>query len=1332
VLARSVRAELPVEPPPIRLRVEWGGGDPRAWRGRLEVVRPAATWRQGSPAVGDLDWRLLASSPAAGRGMRREGNSLFIAADQPQAEGGVELLIADWQSARLRVSLQPAAAGDLEPGIEIDQPVATLLGDQSLHQLDTRGNRLTIGPAPGELLRLQLVPRLATEPAAAGDGWRPGQPVRLLVHPLMPARASGFGRVDLRLVLADQRTGEQLLSHTLPLAPPADDAEEAAAAAVVRAWPPAYFDFAIPDDPGVYRLSLEAIERGRLRWSRKLSTSSLEFPVVPAGQSAAVEDRPWRLVYRLDPGSPRLHERLRRLPGQAVESVSAMRRLSLPAMPMPSLTRAAGSLPTLSLPKVPLPELPAFPKVPAIDSLVPTIGGLLATGDSTVEPHALGAMLRLPPGGGPDAPTWEGIVVAEAVPGLPHAVEIDYPSDQRATVAVTVLERDPAGGPIVVRYDGGFHVPRPSAAAPPTLRRHRFVFWPRTAAPVIVLSNPAAGLPATVGEVRVLAGPKRLGRSPDTAGTPAKKIFGVLPRRQLAAAGTVPSGPAAGWVDWYDEVTEATSWLASEGANGVAAEVYAGGAGLWRSRATVAGPPWDGGGHAPSLAWNGGDRLDLLRQVCRGAGLDLLPTLKFDGLLPRLESRLGDPAAATGLVCIGRDGRPRDPAATTGGRHYNILDPRVQDAVADTVAELVGRLPPGPDIAGIAVVMPADGWMHLPGIAWGLDDRTFARFLRETGQDDEPSAAGPGRFAARAAAVEGRLREAWLRWRAAEVAGLHTRLAEIVAAADPGWNYAIMPTTLLFAGEAADRFAVSGPARPPAADVLWELGLDPGRLTQAENAIYVSARLHAAADELAVAAAAAAANCAPGVAAWARRARRRGLVLLERPQPLSLDTVISHGPLGGGELATPGRFHAVAGDPARQRSLVSGLAAGAVEFVVDHALRWAAVDEKARRARLALLTTPAGSLHRVADLPAEFPVWLQQQGNHCWLLAGNASGMPARIELRAETPLPAARDLVTGEPVATSGGRLAFELSPGELRALRVAGRAVAQELRAVVRFDEQVVRTLAEQVADLRQREAVLRSPPAIPVLDNPGFDLPSIGHGITGWELVAPAAGAAELVETPSPTAAPGVENLAVRFSSTSDLATIRSNPFPPPATGRASVAVWLRLPKDTPQPPLRVAVEGLSDGEDYYRFAPVGGAAGGRPLATEWTRFVLQVGDLPTDPTESLRLRFDMLGPGVVEIDEISVFDLVFADSRRAEVAELLDQLEHDLATGATANLLAALDSYWPRFLREAVSDQQASAAAERRARQAARREATKAEEQTAEQPASIIDRVRSWWR
>ena len=107
----------------------------------------------------------------------------------------------------------------------------------------------------------------------------------------------------------------------------------------------------------------------------------------------------------------------------------------------------------------------------------------------------------------------------------------------------------------------------------------------------------------------------------------------------------------------------------------------------------------------------------------------------------------------------------------------------MQAAVLDVVAELVERLRGSGVVDGIALELSAKGWLHLPGVAWGLDDTTFMRFVQETGQGKTVlQDSGPNRFVTRAAAVEGELRSAWLAWRAEQIAMLHQGVARIVAA----------------------------------------------------------------------------------------------------------------------------------------------------------------------------------------------------------------------------------------------------------------------------------------------------------------------------------------------------------------------------------------------------------------------------------------------------------------------------------------------------------------------------------------------------------------------
>ena len=141
-------------------------------------------------------------------------------------------------------------------------------------------------------------------------------------------------------------------------------------------------------------------------------------------------------------------------------------------------------------------------------------------------------------------------------------------------------------------------------------------------------------------------------------------------------------------------------------------------------------------------------------------------------------------------------------------------------------------------------------------------------------------------------------------------------------------------------------------------------------------------------------------------------------------------------------------------------------------------------------------------------------------------------------------------------------------------------------------------------------------------------------------------------------------------------------------------------------------------------------MGGLAGGKPLTSGWSQFVLQVDDLPAHGLESLRVRFDLLGPGTVEIDGVRVFDLAFDESQRVQLSRQLSVMEQRLAADDVGSCLVELDTYWPRFLAAFVSDDAVAALREDTLRAAGG--PTQSPASPAERSGSMFDRVRRWWQ
>ena len=149
-------------------------------------------------------------------------------------------------------------------------------------------------------------------------------------------------------------------------------------------------------------------------------------------------------------------------------------------------------------------------------------------------------------------------------------------------------------------------------------------------------------------------------------------------------------------------------------------------AAIWPSAVTQAAPRWGSGGSLEgALDAAPKDMLDLVCRIYARERLRLVPGIVCNGAVPELEALVAREGGAADILCIGRDGRPHPQGEEARLVRYNILDPRVQGVVERLVKELAGRIDAATAVDGIAIMLPHDGWLHLPGTAWGLDDATF-------------------------------------------------------------------------------------------------------------------------------------------------------------------------------------------------------------------------------------------------------------------------------------------------------------------------------------------------------------------------------------------------------------------------------------------------------------------------------------------------------------------------------------------------------------------------------------------------------------------------------
>jgi hypothetical protein len=1312
VAAGCAVAPWAAEARPLVVRVNWGGGTPQAWTGTVEIVPAAAPGTPRPPLV----WRTLSAEADAASHAHQAAHAVLVHQPRAIASDGVELTVDEWQGARL-VARMTAATGGKQTTLDV--PVVDLITAPAQEPLDALGNRLTMRLAADDPLHVEAAAADALRFSAETLGLvhRPGDRLRVSVDPLLATRLQGGHTVELRMRLKSPQ-GAEVAVQAVPLTPRPGDPAVAGGPGFTE-FEPVVFDVSLPAEDGVSVVELEALERGGLRWSRPLASRAVELVALGDGRLAPAGSEAWKPVYELDPGSPRLLERLRRLPGVSLPS------MPLPDMPLPSLSMAAVPLP--KFPSVPLPAVP----MPNVSAMVPRLSGPLSHGHSTLVTHPLGPMLRLPSGDRAGAASWEGVALAGLQPGVPHAVEIEYPTDQDATVGITVLEADTAGVVVQARHTGGFTVVRPPFAAPaPALAVHRFVFWPATKQPVVVIANASTRLPALVGRLRVAAGPAHLAadtpRPPAAllarAGGAVRRVHAFADAADLARGfgGAAKFSPQEGRLalDWSAHVSAARHFaelVAARGGGGTMLTAFADGAAIWPSTATRHAPRWDAA--AGSV---GRDLLAATARVHARHGLTLIPAARFDAPLPAIEAVLAEEGAGRGIVCIGRDGTPR--RLDRGSLHYNPLHPLVQRAVEEVMVEMAGRLRGATAVSGVAVVIPHDGWLHLPGLAWPLDDDTFARFAATL--PSPPAAEGETRFAERARLVEGPFREAWIAWRCAELARFHARLAAAVAAIDPRWSLHVVPSTLFTGGEPAE------PGLPPdAADDRVRLaGFDPAAmqsLPEAGRVVYVWPRVHAPTDRVRERAAVMLANRSAAVARAAAASRRKAAVLVEKPWTVDVDDALPHGPFGSAAARDP-----VEVMPAEcgSRGLAEALGLVDAEAIFDATLVTEAGPRSSARGAFASMPAVAADAVR-ADQP--LVVRVCRQPGLTWGLVANLAAAPVTARLTVAGRPARAVDAVDGGPLAVAGeSDVLVPLAAWGVRCVLLEGECTVTGGKAD--YAPEIGREVADRVERLRLRRQVLETPVPLDVLDNPAFELGAApaedkpAASVTGWEVVEPRRGAVSLV----PGGGAGEPGRGLEFSSFNGLATLRSNPFPAPPSGRISVAAWLRVTDATVQPPLRIAIEGVQGDREYYRFAAIGGLTGGRPLTGQWSQFVLQVDELPAEPVESLRVRFDLLGPGRVQIDDVRVFDLAFDDSQRARITTAVSLLEHQATHGDLGGCLVGLEGFWPMFLDAFVSDAAVAAVQVVTAPPAAAPPA--AAEPADRQAGGMFDRLKSWWQ
>ncbi len=1067
---------------------------------------------------------------------------------------GCDITVRCDEQALVRVELRRE---QMPRAVVFEAPLSEVLTQQLREPLDEMGSFFLAHRSPGDELRVVLDrEHLVFDP---GEKWN------LKVQPDL-AESLASGRVLLEVQL--RRVGEEKPSW--------QSSERLDQAAALGEG--VDFEIECPAVEGAYRLSVTARpEEGFAtrfvpgQQAKLIATREVEFVVIdPEAKLPTLVDQ-WLSVLTIDPANPSWWQRL-------------------PAWAQVSRLRGRNQ-------------------------------GAIGNVRPVVRPMAKGKLVELPSAVKGSEPSWQAYTLPVREPGKAHLVEIEYPLAARQHLAISLLEPDASGRVTTSHRDVGMYSEGLSDAGDGEVGVHRFVFWPRTRSPQLLLVNRHPEAAGQYGKINLLrqddslAGlterPAASGGERMVAGYLAKPL---LPGNFGAAEVLDPGSGLSvqGWSTFLEGARRLAQTLRLGGRNTVMLSVAADGSGLYPSRIISPSPRYDTG----LLAASGQDPvrkdvLEMLLRVFDREGIRVVPTVQLAAPLPRLEGlRVGadsqtTESQVTGISCVGGDGRSwlASHSSEEGlAPFYNPLNDRVQAEVVEMVGELASRYGKHASFAGVGLQVSGMGYGLMPGLGWGLDDRTVAEFSQATGI--AVPGEGSERFRQRAEVLLGEHREAWKAWRIEKLTQLYAKMGEQVAAERRDLRL-ILATEDLFGGaelQSRVREAVSGPTR--LREILREHALDLAFLEAEPNVTVLAAHRLGAADRLQERAVDLRANSAAAQGSLLPLKRRSAELFHHGATRFRLPSFDAQSPFGAEKtyLTVGDQSHPVGVN--QRRHLVTALAKDDLFMLVEGGESLPLVADLHTKEILQAIEELPGRSAEVREQQAQ-PVVMRvyrSEGATTVVLINEA---PWPVEV--EVPMVGVEQcdwqkLGGGESTdaaeqflgTLAGGEQSWgvELRPYDLQAWRFED----EELRiGELRIDLTDVahRDLEQRIQAIESRSGNLNIERPYARLQNPGFELEDSGVRIVGWQ---PRMGAVGAVRLEDRTVRSG--SRALRLKSEDGLGVaVQSHLFATPETGQLLVSAYFWLEEMEPSARLRIAVQDQDEGTGVSAVYGAGPRAIGR---------------------------------------------------------------------------------------------------------------------------------------
>ena len=310
-----------------------------------------------------------------------------------------------------------------------------------------------------------------------------------------------------------------------------------------------------------------------------------------------------------------------------------------------------------------------------------------------------------------------------------------------------------------------------------------------------------------------------------------------------------------------------------------------------------------------------------------------------------------------------------------------------------------------------------------------------------------------------------------------------------------------------------------------------------------------------------------------------------------------------------------------------------------------------------------------------------------QAGQQLYFYLANAS--PWRLRVRMQLSADASEETIKSikssfqnkydlTSKAVDDKEIIVDVAPYDLigRSARTSGLVESYSFE----YLDDVASEMRKRVFALQVKLQQAQQAGALRILSNPKFlaneSRKSNGQPIPGWEtgqqtpsrfqlfsnIVTPKANTEQQYKSADTNEKLMGTYLQIR-STADEVTWIRSQSITPTETGRLSISVWLRVLGEASAetdslPEVRMAIDGQTPSDDYYRFGVVGAESADSPISLggRWKRFAVHFDELPSNLMD-LRIGFDVVGRGVVQVSQVELYDRWFDNGDAKRITQLL---------------------------------------------------------------------------